>query len=512
MASGLQTGVTAPSFQTLAPLVQASQALMTLTDTDQVLSAVVDSALQLFAAEACSLSLHDRARDELVFFLSQGAASVAPFRMPADRGIAGQVFRTGVSFCSNDVMAERSFFSKVDEGSGHRTRSMICCPIARGGDRMGTLQVINTSLASGFTSEHAQWLEVLAGMIGATVLRTRVEQAARDGQLLLRDETERRHQLVAGQNADMLRQLQTIERAARSKSTLLLLGESGVGKEVAARAVHAWSERRDKPFVVVNCVALSATLLESELFGHERGAFTGAHARRRGKFEFADGGTLFLDEVGELPLEVQTKLLRVLQDGELQRVGGNETLRPDVRLVAATNRDLSAAVQDGRFRKDLFYRLNVISVRLPPLRDRRGDIPELAAHFLRRACREQSRPGLSLGSDAEALLSRYDWPGNVRELSNVIERAVVLCEGDAIGAHDLPEELRDIPVVPDRPGSAPASTLAGSQTLAELVAATKRRAVAEALAQSDGNQAQAAKQLGLHPSNLSRLIKQLGQP
>ncbi|MFT3927733.1 MAG: sigma 54-interacting transcriptional regulator [Myxococcales bacterium] len=499
--------MTSSSNSGLVPLVQASHALMNLTDAEQVLSAVADSALQLFAAEACSLSLYDRARDELVFFLSQGPASVAPFRIPADQGIAGQVFRTGISFCSNDVAAETSFFSKVDETSGHRTRSMICCPIARGGERLGTLQVLNTGLPSGFASEHTQWLEVLAGMVGATVLRTRVEQAARDGALLLRDETERRYQLVAGQHEEMARQLRTLERAAKSKSTVLLLGESGVGKELAARAVHAWSDRSDKPFVVINCVALSPTLLESELFGHERGAFTGAIARKRGKFEFADGGTLFLDEVGELPLEVQTKLLRVLQDGEIQRVGGNETLRPDVRLLAATNRDLKQAIQEGRFRKDLFYRLNVISVTLPPLRERRTDIDELAQHLLQRACREQKRPGLSLGRAALAHLRGYAWPGNVRELANVIERAVVLCEGNEITPQDLPEELRDSVGEAEH---AEHSETSGPGTLADQVAATKRRAIAEALAQAEGNQAQAARTLGLHPSNLSRLMKQLG--
>lgn len=494
----------------LVPLVQATQALMHLTDSEQMLSAVADSALQLFAAEACSLSLHDRARDELAFFLSQGPASVTPFRMPADRGIAGHVFRTGISFRSNDVMAERSFFPKIDESSGHQTRSMICSAIVRGGDRLGTLQVINTALPGGFTAEHTQLLEVLAGMVGTTLLRIRIEQAARDGQLLMRDETQRRHQLVTGQNEEMLRQLRTMERAAKSKATVLLLGESGVGKELAARAVHAWSDRSDKPFVVINCVALSPALLESELFGHERGAFTGAHARKRGKFEFADGGTLFLDEVGELPLDVQTKLLRVLQDGEIQRVGSNETLRPDVRLLAATNRDLKQAMEDGRFRKDLFYRLNVISVTLPALRERRADIDELARHLLQRTCHEQKRPGLSFGAGTLARLCAYDWPGNVRELSNVIERAVVLCDGNEITPQDLPEELRDFPAGGDSASEGATSTPGHPGTLAEQVTATKRRAVSEALAQADGNQAHAAKALGLHPSNLSRLIKQLG--
>jgi len=496
-------------------LVCASQALMTLTDTDQVLAAVADSAIELFAAEACSLSLYDRASDELVFFLSQGAASVPPFRMPAGRGIAGHVFQTGETFSSNDVPNEKRFFRVVDATSGHQTRSMICCPIAKRGDRLGTIQVINTRLPDGFTADHTKLLEVLAGMVGATISRTRTEQAVRDSQALLRDETETRYRLVQGRNSEMASQLLTLKRAAQSRATVLLLGESGVGKEVAARAIHQWSERADKPFVVINCVALSPTLLESELFGHEKGAFTGAHARKRGKFEFAAGGTLFLDEIGELPIELQAKLLRVLQDGEIQRVGGNETIKPDVRLLAATNRDLKQAIDEGRFRRDLFYRLNVISVTLPPLRERPEDVAELAQHFLQRACVEQKRKLLGIGEQAMERLCAYAWPGNVRELANVIERAVVLCPDDEISLQDLPEEVREgapRSLPPLAAASNDADDVEGSEegSLADIVTHAKRRAIEHALTRCDGNQARAAKLLGIHPSNLSRMARQLG--
>jgi len=487
---------------------------MTLTDTDQVLAAVADSAIELFAAEACSLSLYDRASDELVFFLSQGSASVAPFRIPAGRGIAGHVFQTGETFASNDVPNEKRFFRLVDAASGHQTRSMVCCPIAKRGERLGTIQVINTRLPDGFTADHTKLLEVLAGMVGATISRTRTEQAVRDSQSLLRDETESRYQLVQGRNGEMAARLLTLKRAAQSRATVLLLGESGVGKEVAARAIHQWSDRADGPFVVINCVALSPTLLESELFGHEKGAFTGAHARKRGKFEFASGGTLFLDEIGELPIELQAKLLRVLQDGEIQRVGGNETIKPDVRLLAATNRDLKQAIAEGRFRRDLFYRLNVISVTLPPLRERPEDIQDLARHFLQRACVEQKRRLAGISQQAMERLQAYAWPGNVRELANVIERAVVLCPGDDISLQDLPEEVREtIPrgvTSAESPGGHHEPSDDDGGSLADIVNQAKRRAIEQAIQRCEGNQARAAKLLGIHPSNLSRMSRQLG--
>ena len=218
---------------------------------------------------------------------------------------------------------------------------------------------------------------------------------------------------------------------------MLLLGESGTGKEVFARAMHAWSPRRARPFVVVNCAALPEELVESELFGHEKGAFTGAHQRRPGKLELADGGTVFLDEIGEMPPTLQAKLLRVLQDHAFERVGGTGTIQVDVRVIAATNRDLGRAVQEGRFREDLFFRLNVIPITLPPLRERREDVPLLAEFFLKKLAEDLERPGVSLSPEAREALLHLDWPGNVRELHNVLERAVVLSSGDVIEPEDL---------------------------------------------------------------------------
>ncbi len=281
-------------------------------------------------------------------------------------------------------------------------------------------------------------------------------------------------------------------KAARSDATVLLLGESGTGKEVMARSIHRWSPRAEGPFVVVNATALAETLLESELFGHEKGAFTGAQARRLGKFELAHGGTIFLDEIGDIPPATQAKLLRVLQERSFERVGGTESVTVDVRVLAATNRDLKARVAEGAFREDLFYRLNVVTLTLPPLRERRGDIRPLAEHFLR-----EFKPSARFAPETLSVLERHDWPGNVRELRNAIERAVVLHDGDEIAPGDLAVE----------------TLLPGGQTPDSYhtqVAEFRGRIIRETLARFGGNQTKAAEALKLQRTYLARLIRQLG--
>jgi two-component system response regulator HydG len=253
----------------------------------------------------------------------------------------------------------------------------------------------------------------------------------------------RRDRSIVGNAVSMRALLDMVRQVAPSHATVLLQGESGTGKELVARAIHNWSARASKPFIALNCAALPESLLEAELFGHEKGSFTGATARRQGRFELADGGTLFLDELGEMSPQVQVKLLRVLQEGEFERVGGTQTLKVDTRIVAATNKDLEAEVAAGRFREDLFYRLNVISLRLPPLRERREDIPLLAQHFLSRYADKNGKRISGLSKEAVAALSAWRWPGNVRELENAMERAVVLCRGDTVGVDELPPNMRE---------------------------------------------------------------------
>lgn len=296
--------------------------------------------------------------------------------------------------------------------------------------------------------------------------------------------------------------LNVAARAAVSRATVLITGESGTGKELVARAIHAASPRADGPFVPVNCAALSENLLESELFGHEKGAFTGADRMRKGRFEQADGGTLFIDEVGDIPPVAQVKLLRVLQERTFERVGGNQPIQVDVRLVAATNRDLTAMVQEGSFREDLFYRLNVVTVELPPLRCRRKDIPALLDHFLARFARENDKEIQDFSREAMERLMRYEYPGNVRELQNIVERAVVMARGELITTSDLPigaAESRAENASVREPGSLP-----------EQVESLEREAIARALEQANGVQSRAAEILGLTERNLRYKLKKYG--
>jgi DNA-binding NtrC family response regulator len=362
-----------------------------------------------------------------------------------------------------------------------------------------------------FEAPHLE--HVVARVLETAVLRRRVER--------LELELSARHALVVGESAAMADVVATARRAAGSQSTILLLGESGSGKEVLARFIHRESPRHGAPFVAVNCAVLSAELLESELFGHEKGAFTGAFQAKPGRLELAAGGTLFLDEIGDLAPSLQAKLLRVIQEREFERVGGTRTLRADVRLVAATHRDLARAVEEGRFRQDLYYRLNVVCLRIPPLRERPGDLPALIDHFCRRLSAEAGRPPLSFDAPTRALLLRYPWPGNVREISNVIERAVVLAGGPVIGLEELPEELREwgaqeqeeAGTGPSAPEVAvvPAPVLSSGKlpSFHAAVREAKRRLIGEALERTGGHQTRAAELLGLTQPYLSRLMKSL---
>mgnify|MGYP001260939481 CR=1 FL=1 len=334
--------------------------------------------------------------------------------------------------------------------------------------------------------------------IAMVVRRTMEQQRLRRGIEVLTQEVDKRYQMVPGKSERMAQATQAAKKAAATRSTLLLLGESGVGKELFARAVHNWSERHDLPFVAINCVGLSKDLLESELFGYERGAFTGAQQRKKGKIELAHGGTVFLDEIGDISEEIQAKLLRFLQEREFERVGGTELISVDVRIIAATNRNLEAAVKDGKFREDLFYRINVVPITLPPLRERKEDIPELAEFFLRRFSQESKKDFLRIADDALSKLSAFDWPGNVRELANVIERAVVLGEPPSIQADDLPVEI--LAVLRSSPAKA-------SLNYQETIDEYRREVIVRALHQTNGNRTAAAKILGLERAYLQKLLK-----
>ena len=307
---------------------------------------------------------------------------------------------------------------------------------------------------------------------------------------------------ILGESPPTRQAIAVARKVAVTNSTVLLLGESGTGKEVFAHAIHRWSPRRDRPLVIVNCVALSEQLLESELFGHEKGAFTGAHQTKKGKFEVAHGGTVFLDEIGDMPAALQAKLLRVLQDHTFERVGGTRPVRADLRVIAATNRDLDRAVKDGRFREDLFYRLNVVRIPLPPLRERPDDLPLLARHFVAKYAAETKKAVRGIGKEAMTLLAAQSWPGNVRELANVLERAVVLCAGEQIGVEDLA-----LPGAPPVFSSALPDASVGVGEYHPQVDGYKKALIRAALRQAGGNQTKAAELLGLQRTYLVKLLR-----
>jgi DNA-binding NtrC family response regulator len=338
-----------------------------------------------------------------------------------------------------------------------------------------------------------------ANHIALVVEKAMERQRLRREKEVLSEEVDKRYRLVAGNSAKLNAAISGAKKAAGSKSTILLLGESGTGKELFARAIHNWSERKDRPFIAINCVGLSKELLESELFGYEKGAFTGASQLKRGKIEIANGGTVFLDEVGDISEELQAKLLRFLQEREFERVGGTQLIRVDVRIIAATNRNLEAAVKEGGFREDLYYRINVVPIVLPPLRGRKEDVPVLAQFFMQRFSIESKKSFTEISQEALEALGAYDWPGNVRELANVIERAVVLGQPPTIQIEDLsPGIVAAEGEIDNRP--TPVS-------YHESVDEYRREVIVSALAQTQGNRAAAARLLGLQRSYLLRLMK-----
>ncbi|HEY5947353.1 MAG TPA: sigma-54 dependent transcriptional regulator, partial [Kofleriaceae bacterium] len=321
---------------------------------------------------------------------------------------------------------------------------------------------------------------------------------------------------IIGDSAALREVLSKVEQVAPTSSTVLLRGETGTGKELVAHAIHINSPREEKPFVRVNCASLAAGVLESELFGHEKGSFTGAVERRRGRFELADGGTLFLDEVGDLPMEVQIKLLRTLQEREIERVGGNETIKVDVRVVSATNRNLEKMIEEGDFREDLYYRLNVFPINLPPLRDRLEDLPILTNHFIAKFARQMGVPVAGAAPDGLQKLREYNWPGNVRELENIIERAMILARGAPLAATHLDFGRRAqpanqsgaVPTLQSAPVAAPASE--DGKSLAERLLDSERKEIVAAVEKSRGNIASAARQLGINRSTLYYRLRKHG--
>jgi Nif-specific regulatory protein len=419
----------------------------------------------------------------------------APLEFPAS--IVRRVMRERVSLWCNDVFGQGGLVA-TESILQAQLSAVMGVPLIVCENLLGVLSLASRQSGARFTEADLQLLTGIAAMTAGGIRNLDQMEALQEENRRLEETVERESNLVGA--GDAIRAVHSfVAKVAPSDATVLITGESGTGKELVARAIHRNSPRAGRPFIAINCATLSESLLESEMFGHEKGSFTGAIAQKRGKLEEAHTGTVFLDEIGEMNAALQARLLRVLQEREFERVGGTRPIKVDVRIVAATNRDLPAMVKAGTFRADLYYRINVVSVHLPPLRLRRDDIPALARHFIIKHARHAGRKVTGIATDAMALLKRYDWPGNVRELENVMERALVLGSTETVLRDDLPEALLE------------AGAGAGvSGDFHERVNEAKRAIVMSAVEEAGGSYTEAARTLGIHANNLHRLIRNLG--
>ena len=419
----------------------------------------------------------------------------------ASQTILNSVLKDGVAVLSSDVESDDAY-REAESLLERRVHSVMAVPLEVRGSTLGLMYLEASSPGSRFDSDLLQLVTTLGNITALAIENARHLERLNGENRRLHEELNIHHSMV-GESKAMREVYEFVSRVAGRDSTVLICGESGTGKELVARAVHVNSARKDKPFVAINCAAITETLLESELFGHERGAFTGAVSQKKGKLEVAEGGTVFLDEIGELAVPMQAKLLRVLQEREFERVGGTRPIKLDVRLIAATNRDLKEASRTGAFRSDLYYRLNVVSLQMPALRERREDIPLLAAFFAAQHGEKVKRRVAGISPEARACLIRYDWPGNVRELENAVERAVVLGSTELILAEDLPDAILEETAAAGEPVNA----------LAEGIRQAKKVLIERAIEQANGNYTEAAKLLGVHANHLfNAIIRKLTHP
>ncbi len=461
--------------------------------TDRLLKVMVDRVAEELDAERGTLWLLDAETGTLRSHVAH-LPELDGLKLQPGQGVAGHVAQTGESVVVPDASANVHFFPGVDKATGFTTRNMLCVPVRDGGGAIrGVLQVLNRRQGNFDQRDRELCWELADQVAEALVLTSLRPPSNRDSGLTLDGQFNN----IIGDSPAMQALYERVLAAASTDATVLLLGESGTGKTLIARAVHDNSERRDGPLVHVDCTTLPAGLIESELFGHERGAFTGADRRVQGKFELAQGGTLFLDEIGDLPMALQSKLLRFLQEHRFERLGGRQTIETDVRVISATNVDLEARVAEGKFRRDLFYRLKVVEMEVPPLRSRGPrDLTRLAEHFLDLYARRHRRPVHALSDGALQRLLGHDWPGNVRELEHCIESAVVLARGELIEAEQL-----------SLPGHTETSSSSGGYPPGTPLVEVERDHILRTLEACNNNRSEAAKLLGIGRNTLARKLK-----
>ena len=493
----------------LGTLVDVSQALAGHVNLHAGLSAVLAILGRRCSAVRGAIALLDERAGELHVRAGLGLSREGESaRYALGEGVTGQVAASGEAIVVPRISQDPRFLHRAASRRARRGRelSFVCVPILLHRRTVGTLSIEQPYKPDRQFERLLRFLRIVASMVSQAMRIHRLLEAER--QKLVSENAQLRQELLqrydfsnlVGASGPMRQVYEEMARVAPTATTVLVRGESGTGKELIAEGIHYHSPRAKKPFIKVNCAALPETLVESELFGHERGAFTGAESRKKGRFELAHGGTLFLDEIGELSPAIQVKLLRVLQEREFERVGGTEPVRVDVRVIAATNRNLENALAEGSFREDLYYRLNVFPIFIPPLRERKADVPPLADHFVEKYAREHGKTIKRISTLAIDLLASYHWPGNVRELENTIERAVLMADGEVVHGHNLPPTLQ----------TAEATGTVVSGSLGTAVASFERSLIEDALKTTHGNRSRAARLLSTTERVINYKVKKYG--
>lgn len=489
----------------LEEIIKISTLINSTFDINEVLNRIMYSANKVVKAEASSLLLIDETDNSLYFHVATGekGEEVKKYTLKMGEGIAGWVALHSKPLLVPDVHKDKRWFLDISKQINYKTKSILCVPLKLKNKTVGVLEVINKVGDESFSKEDLSLLETFSNLAAIAIENARLYQDIKFENINLRKElvNGRTPGEFIGKSRIIKEKLEMADQVAGTNTTVLLLGESGTGKELFAEIIHYKSRRKDKPLIKVNCAAIPENLIESELFGHVKGAFTDAIADKMGKFELANGGTIFLDEIGELSYTVQSKLLRILQDHIIQRVGDTTSKKVDIRLIAATNKNLYEEVKKGNFREDLFFRLNVFPIVLPPLRDRKDDIPLLAEYFLKKFNNELKKNIKGFTKEAMRTLMDYYWPGNVRELQNVIERSVVLCRNEYITKKDLylwneglsPKETEIEPIYP----------------LKDAINEFKRNYIMKVLEKCGWKQTRASEVLKIQRTYLSRLINEL---